>query len=309
MMNHIKYPFSNSVVFSMVMEDPELCRELIERIFPDRKVDMVRIREKPQAITEATLIAGLQAKPIRLDVRFEDGNNWYDIELQVALENELPKRSRYYASVGDVKMLQKGQEYRDLKPSFVIFICCFDFFGMDKPVYEFQRYDPKLNLPLGDESFIIILNSKCSKEKVPENLRSLFRYINESEVTPGDRFVETVHERVEALQESEEVKNVMTLDEEIRIRWNRMMKENEEKVKEAVKAAVKEAEEKSKEAVKEAEEKAKAAEAESEARAAEAQERLNTLNAKLLDDDRIEDLKNAVRDPDLRARLFEEYGL
>lgn len=302
MMNHIKYPFSNSVVFSMVMEDPELCRELIERIFPDRKVDTVRIREKPQAITEATLIAGLQAKPIRLDVRFEDGNNWYDIELQVALENELPKRSRYYASVGDVKMLQKGQEYRDLKPSFVIFICCFDFFGMDKPVYEFQRYDPKLNLPLGDESFIIILNSKCSKEKVPENLRSLFRYINESEVTPGDRFVETVHERVEALQESEEVKNVMTLDEEIRIRWNRMMKENEEKLKAAVKAA----EEKSKAAVKAAEEKAKeAAETAAETEA----ERLGQLYEYLLDSGRLEDLKKALHDPEYRERLFKEKAL
>lgn len=27
-MNTIKYPFTNSVVFAMVMEDPDLCREL-----------------------------------------------------------------------------------------------------------------------------------------------------------------------------------------------------------------------------------------------------------------------------------------
>lgn len=282
-MKPIKYPFTNSVVFSMVMEDPELCRELIERIFPDRKVDAVRIREKPKTTTEATLMAGIQAKYIRLDVRFEDGNIWYDVELQVAPEDALPKRSRYYASMGDVKMLRKGEAYKDLKPSFVIFLCCFDFFGLDAPVYEFQRFEPKLNLPLGDESFIIILNSKCSKEKAAENLRSLFRYINESEVTPGDRFVETVHERVEALQESEEVKNVMTLEEEFRIRLKRAAKE-----------AAKEAEA----AVKEAKE---AAEAEAE--------RLGQLYEYLLDSGRLEDLKKALHDPEYRERLFKEKEL
>ena len=54
MLNAIKYPFTNSVVFAMVMEDPELCRELIARIFPQRKVEEVRIREKPEVVTEAT---------------------------------------------------------------------------------------------------------------------------------------------------------------------------------------------------------------------------------------------------------------
>lgn len=302
-MKPIKYPFTNSVVFSMVMEDPELCRELIERIFPDRKVDAVRIREKPKTTTEATLMAGIQAKYIRLDVRFEDGNIWYDVELQVAPEDALPKRSRYYASMGDVKMLRKGEAYKDLKPSFVIFLCCFDFFGLDAPVYEFQRFEPKLNLPLGDESFIIILNSMCSEEKVPSNLRSLFRYINESEVTPGDRFLEKVHEQVEALQESEEVKSIMTLEEEIRIGWNEVRKEAEA-AKKALEAVKKEIDARKKEvdaAKKELEAAREAVQA--------SQERLNTLNEKLLEDDRLDDLKKAIRDSDFRESLFKEYGL
>lgn len=282
-MNAIKYPFTNSVVFAMVMEDPDLCRELIERIFPKRRVEAVIIREKPEVVTEATLIAGIRAKHIRLDVRFEDGSSWYDVELQAASEEALPRRSRYYASAGDVKMLHRGEEYRDLKPSFVIFICCFDFFGADEPIYEFQRYDRKLDLPLGDESYIIILNSKCSEEKVPGNLLSLFRYINDSEVTSGDPFVERVHQRVAALQESEEVRNIMTLEEEFRIRINRAEKAAAEKVKAAEEAA--------------------------EEAARESQERLNQLNARLLDDDRLDDLKKAIRDPAFREQLFQEYRL
>lgn len=127
------------------------------------------------------------------------------------------------------------------------------------------------------------MNSKCSKEKAPENLRSLFRYINESEVTPGDPFVERVHQRVAALQESEEVKNVMTLEEEFRIRLKRAAKE-----------AAKEAEA----AVKEVKE---AAEAEAG--------RLGQLYEYLLDSGRLEDLKKALHDPEYRERLFKEKEL
>lgn len=149
-------------------------------------------------------------------------------------------------------------------------------------------------MPLGDESYIIILNSKCSEEKVPGNLLSLFRYINDSEVTPGDPFVERVHQRVAALQESEEVRNIMTLEEEFRIRINRAEKAAAETVKAAEEAAA---------------EKVKAAEKAAEEAARESQERLNQLNARLLDDDRLDDLKRAIRDPAFREQLFQEYRL
>lgn len=91
------------------------------------------------------------------------------------------------------------------------------------------------------------------------------------------------------MQESEEVKSIMTLEEEIRIGWNEVRKEAE--------AAKKEAET----AKKELEAAREAVQA--------SQERLNTLNEKLLEDDRLDDLKKAIRDSDFRESLFKEYGL
>lgn len=287
-MEEVKYPITNSVVFALVMEDPKLCRGLIQRIFPDRKVKEVRIREKPEVITEATLIAGIQAKPIRLDVRFEDGNSWYDIELQVAREGLLPQRSRYYSAMGDVKMLDSGDDYDQLLPSFVIFLCCFDYFKMDEPVYEFQRVDRNLDLLLGDESYIIILNSKCSKDKVPAHLQSLFLYINDSEVTPGDGLIAEIHDRVEALQEREEVKNIMTLEEEFKRRLNGERRRGEEAAKIAAKKAAEEA-------AKEA--------------AAETEKRLTALHQRLLDDGRMEELRRSLQDSEYRKKLYDDYGL
>lgn len=160
----IKYPFSNHIIFAMVMDDPDLCKELIQRIFPDRKVKKIIIKEHPAAIvkqpsviTEATLLTGPDTKSIRLDVLFEDGTAWWDVEMQTVLEEELPKRGRYYASVTDTKILGIGDEYKNLKPSFIIFLCRFDYYKKGEPIYSFQRYDPDLGLPFGDESYIIML--------------------------------------------------------------------------------------------------------------------------------------------------------
>lgn len=201
----IKYPFSHHIIFAMVMDDPELCKELIERILPDKKVKEVRITEHPKVLPEATLLNGPEGKSIRMDIFFEDGDSWTDCEMQCTLEPELPKRGRYYTGTLDIKMLKKGEDYRDLKPSFIIFICCFDYYGRGEPIYCFPRYDPKLNLLFGDESYIIFLNTKCPEEKVPEGLKSLFAYINEQEVTEEDPFIVEIHSRVMDLQGNEEL--------------------------------------------------------------------------------------------------------
>ena len=67
-----------------------------------------------------------------------------------------------------------------------------------------------------DESYTIIVNTK-SKE-VPKSLRSLFDYINKGEVDSSDGFIRQIHEEVEALQDSEEVANIMSMEEEYKRR-------------------------------------------------------------------------------------------
>ena len=124
-----------------------------------------------------------------------------------------PKRSRYYSAVLDVKNLKRGDKYNSLRPSYIIFICQFDYFNQGEAVYVFERADLKKSLPMGDESYTIVVNTK-SKKEVPESLRSLFDYINKGEVDTSDSFISQIHEEVMALQESEEVANIMTMEEE-----------------------------------------------------------------------------------------------
>jgi len=91
----------------------------------------------------------------------------------------------------------------------VIFICLFDYFGSGEALYRFQTLEEKLHLPLDDKQFTIILNLKCSEEKIPEELRSFYRYVNNGEAG-DDTFTLRIKELVDRANESAEVQNMIT---------------------------------------------------------------------------------------------------
>lgn len=166
------------------------------RIFPDRKISQIKLSEETvynshqrdrSVEAERNILNGPFHKSVQLDVLFEGDDSWFDIECQIEDTGNIPKRTRYYHSLIDAHILTKGKDYENLRPCFVIFICRFDLFGRDEAIYSFQNYDEKNHLPLGDESYTLLLNSKCSEDKVPESLKALFQYINQGECTPGRR--------------------------------------------------------------------------------------------------------------------------
>ena len=93
---------SNDFIFGKIMQDSHLCKELLQRILPDLKIDHI---EYPEA--QKVIRPDIDAKSVRLDVYVVDGKGTvYDIEMQVAISPELPKRTRYYQS-----LLDTGQQH------------------------------------------------------------------------------------------------------------------------------------------------------------------------------------------------------
>ena len=56
-------------------------------------------------------------------------------------------------------------------------------------------------------------------------LRTLFKYVNTESVTPGDEFIETLDESIDGWNSGERVVQIMTLEQEILIRENKVRKE------------------------------------------------------------------------------------
>ena len=130
-----KLGISNDFLFGKVMQDAKLCKELLQIIFPDMKIDHI---EYPAL--QKTINMDADAKSVRLDVYIVDNKGTvYDIEMQMADTKELPKRTRYYQAMMDLEKIDKGQSYKKLKKSFVIFICPFDLFNEGRHLYTFKN--------------------------------------------------------------------------------------------------------------------------------------------------------------------------
>ena len=155
-------------------------------------------------------------KGVRLDVYVDDMQGTvYDIEMQAIDTKELPKRSRYYQSMIDLTVLEKGASYEDLKKSYVIFICMADVFGKGRYVYTFRNIcvdDPSIEL--GDDATKIFLNPYGSGE-ISEELSEFFGYLREHK--PTGEFTKALDESVTTARGSAVWrKEYMTLEMEIR---------------------------------------------------------------------------------------------
>ena len=180
MKNIDELTITNDVIFSIVMRQEKYCKPLLEFIFG------VKIKKIVYSNDQETISASVHtAKSIRLDVYVEDdAGTVYDIEVQTTNKYNVDKRTRYYQSMIDVRVLEKGQDYSKLKKSFVIFICNYDPFGKSRLIYTFRnRCDEDYSIVLRDEAAKIIINTKGTIGDISDELKAVIQYMDSGSAT------------------------------------------------------------------------------------------------------------------------------
>ena len=222
-------PFTDDRIFMNVMRSPKICRALLELILPNEEIGAIRLKKSDNPLidnseidegadenlsveTQKTLKLEADAHGVRFDAFVESSKLWADIEMQTSDGLELDKRARYYHANIDLDFLEQGKRYEELKPSYVIFICTFDHFNMDEPVYFFRSWDVEKSLPLKDLSYTIMLNTKCSPEKVPEALKPFYEYLNDPKKNQASELTRMIDERVRKFNSSEWRQKYMTFE-------------------------------------------------------------------------------------------------
>ena len=154
-----KATIANNFIFYKVMRNnPDVCKELLE-ILLEMEIDHIEMRG------EETVETDFGSKGIRLDVYAKNQSQVFNLEMQSTDTKELPERSRYYQGSIDVDCLKSGQIYKDLKDSYVIFICIPDVFGKGLAYYSFEnlcREDPAIRLNDRAFKYFFIANN-CDK--------------------------------------------------------------------------------------------------------------------------------------------------
>jgi len=190
---------SNDFLFGKIMQDSELCKELLIRILPGLVIDHIEYPELQKGIR-----VDADAKSVRLDVYVKDGKGTiYDIEMQVTDTKELPKRTRYYQSMIDLQMIDKGQPYKKLNPSYVIFICPFDLFHQGRHIYTFENICKEdKDIFLGDGAVKIFLNANGKLDDISRELKAFLDYV--AGIKSEDSFVKKLDAAVKAAKKNRE---------------------------------------------------------------------------------------------------------
>ena len=216
-------------IFMNVMRSPKICRALLELILPNEEIGAIRLKKSDNPLidnseidegadenlsveTQKTLKLEADAHGVRFDAFVASSKLWADIEMQTDNDSKIDKRARYYHANMDLDFLEQGQSYENLKPSYVIFICTFDRFKRDEPVYFFRSWDVEKGLLLDDLSYTIVLNTKCSPEKVPEALKPFYEYLNDPKKNEASELTRMIDERVRKFNSDEWRKKYMTFE-------------------------------------------------------------------------------------------------
>ena len=207
----------NAIMFSLVMEDREICMEMLSRIFQGKKVIDIRRHEEASVETEKSIIVSLRSKSVRLDVLVEGSDEWIDLEMQVEDEGNIALRSRYGHSILDRKFFKRGGSYTAMKESYVIYICCFDPIGDGKALYTFSTREDGSLLQLEDKRFTIFLYTEGDRTGITQSLGDTLEYAKSGRVPEDDDFLARLDSKVREYRESEVGDEIMTLAEQMKI--------------------------------------------------------------------------------------------
>ncbi len=284
--------FSDWPMFDHIMEKhPDICRRLLEVVLgmPVAAVENIT--------AERAILPRLGSLGVRLDVIMHAGGVAYDVEMQCYSRGKLGRRMRYNQSSMDSLALKPGEDYDRLPQSFIVFICTFDPFEHELPVYTFDMIcDESAHVSLDHGFKWVVLNASAWRSLPAGELKDLLHYIQEQSVS-DDRLVNDIATAVEEANDDaawrQEGLAMITLEEDLRAQA-RMMKE----------AALEQG----------------LAEGRAEGRAEglaegrtegvqQGEERMAALVAFLLEHGRSDDALAAASDPARRADLLEECGL
>ena len=165
--------FTDDFMFGCIMKNEHICRGVLERLL------RMKIGKIEYPTLQKSISPFYESKGIRLDVYTADESHVFDIEIQTSIPPDLGKRTRYYQSMMDSDNLLKGQNYNDLKESYVIFICLSDPFKLGLPVYTFKNLcEENPAADLNDKSYKVFYNASAYEKETDKELFALLQYIS-----------------------------------------------------------------------------------------------------------------------------------
>lgn len=203
----------NDLIFTwLFFENKKLTLRLLQIILPELNIKKVGDTQRENNQKKNKIYRG-----VRFDVLAEDEKGrTYDIEMQVANNDDLGKRISYYQGKLSAKSLNEGKKFFEKQDTHVIFICDFDFFGLNLPMYHTTtRLEEDINKVVDTGEYNVILNSRATDfSTVSTEVKAFLEYVRDNKVT--DDFTKSLDKEVVKIKSSTEVReSFMTWEEKL----------------------------------------------------------------------------------------------
>lgn len=212
---------ADNFLFRKVFLDKEVCKAFFKALLGKEVIDVQSITAELDSSPEHP-----ENRGVRFDIFIEGTTDVAAVEMQVVDDKNLPVRTRVYQSHLTTRAAMAGdKKYRNVKDTYLVFICNFDPLGEEMPVYSVERYvlacggSTHQVQPWEDGSHTYILNSRY---KVPAYSTELCEFLNYVRTGVCDRFpsgdlMKVVYKRVNDVVNSDKVrKEYVMYEEELR---------------------------------------------------------------------------------------------
>ena len=198
--NFEELTMGDSFLFATMMKNKSVCQKVIQTLLENPEIDDIDYIE-----VEKQEKHSYDSKGVRFDVYVKGYRGVaYVVEMQTTDTKELQRRARYYQSMADVGQLKKGNKikYKDLKDSFVIFICREDVFGLGKYKYPFENMCPEIEgLKLDDGAYKIFFNTRGHFGNVSDDVKDFLKFIEG--IKSESSFIQELNEQMEQIKKDE----------------------------------------------------------------------------------------------------------
>lgn len=163
---------ADNFIFCKVMEDEKICKGVLETLLEIKvnRIDYLR--------TENPIDNFYDSRGIRLDVYVKDSDKIYNIEMQAGNYDDILLRARYYLSSSDVATTRRRTKFRNIKETYILFICKDDPFGCGIPRYtRFSKFLETDEIPYNDKIHIVFYNCSAWEKESDLQIRNVLKFI------------------------------------------------------------------------------------------------------------------------------------
>ena len=162
---------NNFIFYKVMRHNKDICKELLE-ILLEIEIDHIELHGEELIQIDA------EQRAVRLDVYARNSTQAFNIEMQTTNTKELSERARYYQGILDVECLNSGQPYKELKTSYIIFICIEDIFNKGLGKYTFQNVcREESDLTMNDRAFKYFFIAKNCDKLLNEKQRAFLNLV------------------------------------------------------------------------------------------------------------------------------------